>query len=79
MTRQVPISYTLPFACIFDARSARLSTMPGCRNRRITRQRRVGSRLHISAVRRTAPQRDARGIKGTLSTVVAVVISGVYK
>jgi hypothetical protein len=28
MTRQVPISYPLPFACIFDARSKPLSTMP---------------------------------------------------
>jgi hypothetical protein len=35
MTRQVPIAYTLPLAYIFDARSERLSTMQGRRNRRI--------------------------------------------
>jgi hypothetical protein len=47
MTRQVPIAYT--FAGIFDARSERLSTMLGRRNRRITRQRWVGSRKNFDS------------------------------
>ncbi len=72
MTRQVPISYPLPFACIFDARSKPLSTIPGCRNRRVTTP--PTGRI-TAAIRRTAPRRDAGGIKGTLSTMVAVAIT----
>jgi hypothetical protein len=51
MTRQVPISYRLPFACVFDARSKRLSTMPGCRNRRITMPRRQSAEQLHGAMR----------------------------
>jgi hypothetical protein len=51
MTRQVPISYRLPFACVFDARSKRLSTMPGCRNRRITTPRRQSAEQLHGAMR----------------------------
>jgi hypothetical protein len=68
MTRQVPIAYTRPFARIFDAPVGALIDHAGMSKWPYHCQRLIGSRRSSDSY-----ACDAGGIKGTSSTVVAVV------